>query len=221
MDYDPLWKFAVIAAAALILIWRLVGVQRRDQEGRAGMLEQFLPEIDRAVTTWSPWSYPRVEGWLDGSPVRVDLIPDTLVTRTLPTLWLQLRWAQAYEGRLCVTVDPVGAEFFSSDADCGRVLAPPDSWRARTEVHADGRGGILLRRLSELDPSIYPSLKQLSVLPGELKVTLRIARGERTIYRVARAAKFDPDCVTTEIVAEAVAVARAARDVLMNEEEAG
>lgn len=221
MEFDSLWKLAVFAIAALFLIWRLFGVRRKDREDRARMLDGFLPEIERPVSSTSPWSYPRVEGRLDGHPVRIDLVPDTLVVRTLPTLWLQLRWMQAYEGSLCVTVDPVGAEFFSDDADCGRLLPGPASWGARTEVHADARGGVLLRRLSAFNPSTYPSLKQLAVLPGEVKITLRCARAERSTYRVLRAAKFDPDCVTPAIVAETLAAARRARDVLTIQEEAG
>jgi hypothetical protein len=171
--------------------------------------------------SWSPWHYPRLDGMLDGYPVRLDLLPDTLVTRSLPTLWLQLRWALPHEGCFCVTIDPTGAEFFSNDADCGRLLPAPSSWRVRAEIHADGTGGVLLRRLSALDLSSYPSVKQISVVDGELRLTVRCARGELQIYRVMRAAKFPPDCVSPSIVAETLSLARAARDVLTAEREAG
>jgi hypothetical protein len=221
MEFDLLWKIAVAAAVALLLVWRALRMQERDRQGRMGMLDEAVPKVERAVVSVSPWRYPRVEGLLDGHPARFDLLADTLVTRALPTLWLQLRWVLPLEGSVCVTVDPVGAEFFTDDAACGRLVPPPRTWESRTEVHADASGGAVLRRLGALDLGAYPSLKQLSVLPGELKVTVRCARGERTYYRVLRAAQFPAECVTGEIVDEALSVARAARDVLETEREAG
>jgi hypothetical protein len=67
----------------------------------------------------------------------------------------------------------------------------------------------------------FPALKQITVSPRELKVMLRCARGELQIYRVLRAAQFPQDCVSPSIVAEALSLARAVRDALAVEREAG
>ncbi len=215
-----LWRVLIVAAVALLFGWRLLGVQRSDRATRAGMLDAFLPEILGPVVGWSTWRYPRLEGILDGTAIRIDLLPDTLITRTLPTLWLQVRWTLPQEGNLCVTVDPVGAEFFSDDAFYGRLVPTPPSFHVRAEVRTDESGQALLRRLSSLDLRSYAALKQLAVIHGELRLTLRCARGERTIYRVFRAAKFPSESVTPSLVKETLSLARAAREVLTVEQEA-
>ena len=82
-------------------------------------------------------------------------------------------------------------------------------------------GARFCARLAHLDLADFPELKQLTISPQELKVTLRCARGERQMYRVLRAAQFPPDCVSPHLVAESLAVARATQEVLAAEQEAG
>jgi hypothetical protein len=217
MEADLFLKIAVVAAVALMLGWRLVVATRTEHLEMASMLDPFLSVIEGATLTRSPWRYPRIDGALDGHPFRVDLVPDTLITRTLPTLWLEVRWAFREEGRFCVTVDPVGTEYFSDDQECGVRLEPPDQWHIRTNVRADRSGRALVGRLTEFDLTKYPSLKRVTMRDGELRATLRCARGERQIYRVLRAARFPADCVSAALVTEALSVARDVRDALKND----
>jgi hypothetical protein len=221
MEFDLLWRIAVVAAVALLFVWRLAAASNDERQTREHMLDEFLPRIDHPVLGWSTWRYRRIDGQLDGRPVRVDLVPDTLVPRALPTLWVQIRWAQAHDGELCVTADPVGAEFFSDDGERGERLRPPTAWRRRTEIRGLGGGRSLLHRLADLDLEDFPAVKQITITRSELKVTLYCARGERQMYRVLRAAKFPPDCVSASLVEESMAVVRTLQDVLDAEREAG
>src|SRR4030067_3657022 len=98
MEFDLLWKIAVVAAVVLFFPWRLAAARDDERQTRGHMLDEFLPHIEDPVLGWSTWRYRRIDGRLDGGPVRVDLVPDTLVPRALPTLWLQIRWAHQHKG---------------------------------------------------------------------------------------------------------------------------
>lgn len=221
MEFDLLWKTAVVAAVALLLGWRLVAARDDERQTKEHMLDEFLPRIEDPVLGWSTWRCRRIDGRLDGRPVRVDLVPDTLVPRALPRLWLQIRWARPHEGDLCVTVDPIGTEFFSDDGEHGQRLVPPATWNARTGVRGGEGARALLGRLAHLDLIEFPRLKQLTISPHELKATLFCAQGERQVYRVLRAAQFPADCVSPAVVSEALRAVRATEDVLAAEREVG
>jgi hypothetical protein len=209
MDVMLLAKIALGAAVALLLWRRVSNARRREIEARDHMLDTFLPVVEGPSLRLSPWHYLNIQGRLDGRPARIDLIPDTLHTRSLPTLWLQARLAGPHDGWLSVTKEWNGAEYFSEDADAGTRLSRPPSWPANTVVRGDNGGSLaLLHRMEHLDLDAYPSLKQLVVTGDEVKVTLRCARGDRAIYRVLRSGSFPADAVTPAIVAETLTVLR-------------
>jgi hypothetical protein len=173
------------------------------------MLDTFLPAVEGPSLRLSPWRYLNLQGRLDGRPARIDLIPDTLIPRALPTLWLQARWAGPHDGWLSVTKGWNGAEYFNEDTDAGTRLPRPASWPADTVVRGDDGGSLaLLHRIEHLDLDAYPSLKQLVVTGDEVKVTLRCARGDRGVYRALRSGSFPADAVTPAIVAETLTVLR-------------
>lgn len=221
MDLALLGKIAVVVAAALLLWWRVATARRRQLQARAHMLDGFLPVLRGARLGHSPWRYRNIEGWLDGRAARFDLLPDTLVTRSLPTLWLRARWVRPHQGWLCVTMERNGAEYFGDDCDLGTRLQPPARWPGNTEVR--GRGGeslALLHRLEDLDLSAYHTLKQFVLTGIEVKLTIRVARGDRAIYRVTRSADFSADAVTPALLEETLAVLRALDKNLTADEEA-
>lgn len=209
MDAILLIKIFVAVAAAAVLIWRIASIHSREAGGRTHMLDAFEEAVEYPRMRRSPWGYPRLDGSLDGYLIRVDLVPDTLVQRTLPTLWLEARWARPHEGRICVIRDPVGAEYsFDTDQFPTRI-APPPGWPSRTEVRSAGARVDLLQRLARFDIEGYPALKQICLTDNEVKVTMRCARGDRNIYRVLRSATFPGDAVSTEFVAETINALRA------------
>ena len=92
------------------------------------MLDGFLSVLGEPRTGIEPWGYEFVEGLLDGRPARVSLIPDSLITRTLPTLWLEARWASRHDAWLCVIAQCNGMEYFSDDVDEGQRLDLSSDW---------------------------------------------------------------------------------------------
>lgn len=222
MDTVTLLKIAAAAVAGLLLGWRFLAMYQKEHVGRAHMLDGFLDEIAAARLSKSPWRTPRVEGLFEGAAIRVDLVPDTLVQRALPTLWLELTWARPHEGHLYVTIDPVGTEYMIEDEICaGAILQTPPTWPKQTRVCGDGKSYPILDRLASVDPTDYPHLKQLAVTEQYLKLTLRATRAEFTTYRFLRSANFPADAVTPELIRESLSLLRTAeRTVTEPEEEA-
>ena len=173
------------------------------------MLDPFLPVLESPLVGRSPWGYEYVEGSFDGSAARVSLIPDTLITRTLPTLWLEMRWAQHHDAWLCVIADANGMEYFAEDVDEGTRMVSPDEWPEAVVVRGKGPGSLALRsRLRDLDIRAYTHLKMITISETETKVIMRCARAEVPLYRVLRAANFPDDAVKPELVSETVRVLR-------------
>ena len=82
----------------------------------------------------------------DGSPARVSLLPDALITRTLPTLWLELRWARRHDAWLCVILAANGMEYFTDDVDEGNRLVSPAEWPEGVVVRGKSQGSVALAR---------------------------------------------------------------------------
>ena len=93
----------------------------------------------------------------------MSLLPDTLITRTLPTLWLEVRWALPAHAFLCIIVDRNGMEYFADEVDEGTPLVTPAEWPASLMARGKGpQSAALARRLRHLDLSSYRGLKLLT-----------------------------------------------------------
>jgi hypothetical protein len=202
-------RIAIVTAAALLLGWVFLAYFRRDRSKMAHMLDPFLGALDEPHTGRSPWGYEFAEGALDGRPARVSLIPDSLITRTLPTLWLELRWARCHDAWLCVILAANGMEYFADDVDEGSRLVSPREWPESVLVRGKGPGSAALaRRLRDLDLTAYEDLKMFTLSETETKVIMRCARADVPYYRTLRSADFPEDSVKPELVSETVRVLR-------------
>jgi hypothetical protein len=209
MDVTLVVKIAIIVAAALVLGYIYVAYFRRDRSKTQHMLDGFLDVVDEAQVSRSPWGYERLHATLDGVPVDIDLIPDSLITRTLPTLWLEVRLARHYPAFLCAITLCNGMEYFADEVDRGSLLRAPREWPDSVRARGDSQASVaLLRRLAGWDITAYPHLKMLAFSETGLKVVMRCARGDLTQYRVLRSATFPEDSVKPELVDETVRLLR-------------
>lgn len=214
-------KIVAAAAAAVLAGYAIWKIRNRDRQGRLHMLDPFLGVLDRPRVSLTSWRYPAVQGDLDHSAARVDLFPDTLVLRALPTLWLQVRWRRAHSGNIRVTVQPTGTEYFAEADGLHTRFRPPPAWPETTEICGTGSESLqVLHLLRGLDLSAFPSLKQLAVNDREVQVTMCCARGDRTTYRVLRSVKFAADAVSQEIVTETMSLLRTVEERLSGHEPA-
>ena len=209
MDVSLVIRIAIVVAAALGLGYVYLKYFRRDTAGRQHMLDDFLGYIDDPLVGKSPWGYERLDGTLDGDRARIDLVPDSLITRTLPTLWLELRLARPSEAFLCVITLCNGMEYFADEVDEGTLLNTPGTWPEGTRVRGKTPASMaLLRRVADLDLGAYPHLKMLALTEAGIKVVMRAARGNITQYKVLRSATFAEDSVTSDLVDETVRLVR-------------
>ncbi len=209
MDVALIIKIALVVAAGLGLAYLYVKYYRRDRGRTQHMLDGFLPLLGDPQVGRSPWGYERLDGTLDGDRVRIDLLPDSLITRTLPTLWLELRMSRPYDAFLCVITLCNGMEYFADEVDEGTLLNTPQGWPEEARVRGKSPASLaLLRRIADLDLSAYPSLKLLVFSEKGLKVVMRAARGDVSQYRVLRSATFAEDSVKPELVDETVRLVR-------------
>jgi hypothetical protein len=220
VDISLIIRLAIVVAAALVLSYVFVAYVRRDRHKTQHMLDHFLGVIDDARVGRSPWGYERMVGSLDGSAVKIDLIPDNLITRTLPTLWLELCIARPQEAFLCVIVLCNGMEYFADEVDEGTLLPTPAEWPESVRVRGTSQASVaLLRRVRDFDIAAYHDLKLLVFSESGLKVVMRCARGDVPLYRVLRAASFPEDSVKPDLVDQTVRLLRDLEHALDRGEE--
>jgi hypothetical protein len=220
LDTSLALRIAIVAAAALLLGWVARAFFRQERGKNQHMLDVFLGVLGSPSVGRSPWGYECIEGTLDGCPARVSLLPDSLITRTLPTLWLELRWARRHDAWLCVILAANGMEYFSEDVDEGNRLVSPAEWPEGVVVRGkSAESAALARRLRGLDLTAYKDLKMITLSESETKVVMRCARADISHYRVLRSADFAEDSVKPELVTETVRVARDIERALRATEE--
>ena len=202
-------KIAVIAAVALLIFWLLRSSSRWDGYAMRHMLDAFLSVLESPRAGCSPWGYQLVQGTLDGRLAQVSLLPDSLITRTLPTLWLEFRWQRGHDAWLCIILAANGMEYFTDDVDEGSHMVTPAEWPKAVIMRGKGpQSAALARRLRNLDLAAYHDLKMVTLSETETKVIMRCARADVPHYRVLRSADFPEDSVKPELVSETVRVVR-------------
>jgi hypothetical protein len=197
----------------VLLGWRVVVATRAARGEQLHLLDRFLPIVANAQVAAGELGYPAIRGSLDGHPVRLELIPDTLGFRALPVLWLEVRWKRSHAGRLLLIRQRTGTEYFDDDSRLSRRLEI-NGWPVATEVWGEAGGQNLLSRIQTIDPADFPSIKRILVQENELRVTLRCDRGDAPAYRVLRRAKFPSAAASDALVAETVKLLRAVEHAL-------
>jgi hypothetical protein len=220
MDAGLIIRIAIVVAAAIVLGYVYLAYFRRDRRSTQHMLDGFMNVIANPCVGRSPWGYERLDGTFDGARIKLDLIPDSLITRTLPTLWLEARIGRPHDAFLCVIVLCNGMEYFADEVDEGTLLSTPAEWPESVRVRGKSQASVaLLRRLRAFDIDAYRDLKLLVFTETELKVVMRCARGDLSQYRVLRSATFPEDSVKPALVDETVRLLRDLERVLDRGEE--
>ncbi len=113
---EPMLAAALVAASITLAAALLCGRQaRRAAAWRAGLLSECAARLDAARLGRDRAGFATLDGGHDGAPVAVRLIPEALVHRRLPQLWLSvsLRLPLPVEATLDVLRRPAGAEFYA------------------------------------------------------------------------------------------------------------
>jgi|GEM_PF-6606456 len=192
---------------------------RRENLRRMVMLHGALDRFDEPVVTKSPWRYPRIDATFEGSPIRVDLVPDSMLRKGLPVLWAQLTWERPHGGALYVTTTPRAGEYLKEpNIHDRRRYATPEAWPEDTFVSGDDDTGLeMLGALERFDPAPHKRLKQIAITRNDISVTVRAAYARRP-HRVFIASEvFTTNPVDPRVVDQGLGVLQEVESLLAGE----
>lgn len=167
--------------------------RRREARWRAGLLNGCAVRLAEPCLGRDRAGFATLRGQRAGAAVDVRLLPDTLVHRRLPQLWLRvtLRRPLAVGATLDVLRRPVGAEFYTPDALPIRHPVP-ETWPPDTLVRGTaGAADVLARAAPALGRILAdPRVKNVLVTPGGVRLTVQASQGARGRYLLLRESRF-------------------------------
>jgi hypothetical protein len=184
---------------------------RRAAAWRAHLLDRVASTLPEARLAMRPDGFPALAGRLpDGRKVTIELIPDTLVFRRLPELWLIVTIAETTDGTgpsIGGLARPTGAEFYAMVPALPRLLQLPDGAGSLLVKGSDdisvleaGRLGAELARLFEDE-----ELKEIVATPRLTRVVRHAAEGHRGAHLLLRQTRFAIDAIPPDLVSRALA----------------
>lgn len=217
----------LIALAAVIANFAIRD-HLRAVAARRGMLDQCRGTLDDEKWTCGGDGVPSLEGRWNGHAVKVALIPDTMVVRRLPQLWLSVTVLSSGtdSASIGVVARHTGNEFYSSVHEMQRRLDPPAGLPLDVLVRGDGAGAVQLcdRLASDLTRLFAdPLIKDVTVTSRGARIVRQIAEGRRGEHLLLRQAVFDGATVDRQTLLatlEALRLLLQRRDDVMRTEAA-
>ena len=185
------WVLAAGLGVAAVGLWRrLIAAGSARKMARAGYLDLCQPLFTGSFTKVAETGFPRLSGQYRGQKFDIQVVPDTLSYRKLPTLWLLVSLPAALP--LTATFDlmlrPTGLESFSNFARLPRQIALPagfpDSGAIRSDNPAAMADEAILRR--HLAAFAGEGLKELLVAPSGVRVVWLVEEADRGRYLLFR-----------------------------------
>lgn len=228
-----------ILALGILFVGILIGMalwqSARTKKSRANILNSVLPLLDTYRVTQDGSDFARLEGTYRGHKFKIELIPDMVGLRKLPSLWLLLTLQERlpWRGSLDLLMRPQNIEFWSPSSQLGHAMTLPKHWPQHMAVHTNRPEEI--PAMERLDPHIAifddPRMKELLIAPGGVRLVWQADQGRSAHYMVLRQAEWErlqiePDKVRS-MLETAIAIHRdllaAAREdgITMPEEDHG
>ena len=186
-------------------------LSRREGRWRADLLSDCAGRLAAPRLGRDRAGFATLRGRYLGAAVDVRLVPDTLVHRRLPQLWLQvtLRTPLATGGVLDILRRPAGAEFYAPDHLPNRYPVP-EAWPADTLLRGTADADRLLARVAPaLGPILAdPRVKEVLFTPDGLRLTLQASQGARGTYLLLRGSRFPIERVSPELIDGILGAAR-------------
>jgi len=169
---------------------------RRAVSARRSLLDDCRGVLDEERWTAGADGLPALEGRAFGHAVTVALIPDTMVMRRLPQLWLSVTVLDATPGApsLSLLARPSGNEFYAATHDLPGRVEPPAGLPLDVMIRGDGvRAHALCQRLAGLFQTLLadPRVKEITLTKRGVRVVRQVAEGRRGEHLLLRQAVFD------------------------------
>jgi hypothetical protein len=221
--------FALFVVTGLGLLYAMARRDHLKEAGRrAGLLEPIAARLPQASTTIRPDGFPALAGRLaDGRAVTIELIPDTLVHRRLPELWLivTIEEETPLGGPTIGGLSrPTGAEFYALVPALPRLLEMPEGVETSLLLRCSNDFiGPAAERLGRAVIRLFDDreIKEIVSTPRFTRIVRQASEGERSAHLLLRQSRFAiaevPPVLVTRAVAEADLL-RAARGERMSSE---
>lgn len=180
---------------------------RRAVAARRALLDDCRGVLDDERWTAGADGFPALEGRAIGRRVKVALIPDTMVVRRLPQLWLSVTMFDTLPGApsLSVLARHSGNEFYSVAHDLPERVDAPPGLPLDVLIRGDGvRAAALCWRLAPALTTLFadPHMKDVTLTARGVRVVRQVAEGRRGEHLLLRQAVFDAAHVDREILAQ-------------------
>ena len=208
-----------LGGGLVFLALRLHKASLARQKRRAGFFDLVTPHMKRLRRQITPCGFPRVSGEIQGVETDLQVIPDTLTWRKLPTLWLLVTQpcALPLSQRIHLMIRPRGAEAFSAFHDLAFQTRPgeglPYDAGLRSEQPLSPEEAALLRRHSYLFED--PRLKELIIAPEGVRLSWMADEANRARYLIFREAEMGETPLSPEDLAPLLAGLAALRDDIL------
>ena len=188
---DPQTFLALLLVAGLML-WQAYRLSRgaaQRRAWRAGYFNRVQSLLANPRIRIEPGGFARLTGRLDGTPVDLQAVPDTLTTRKLPALWVLATLPEPTPLRHTwhLMLRPRGAETFSAFDRLPRLLSPvsglPEDSAVRTDAPTGEPPALLAEAVSRLGED---RLKEVILSPKGLRLTWLAEEAPRASYMLFR-----------------------------------
>ncbi|MEZ2132137.1 MULTISPECIES: hypothetical protein [unclassified Sinorhizobium] len=220
---------ALLILSMAMCVWLCLGGVREHRHAmalRRRLLDEAEGLLAGARITTGPDGFPTASGCIpDGRLVKIELVPDSMIPRRLPQLWLRLTLyepAPRHRPVIGALARPTGAEYYSLVHDMPEWMTPPDAM-ASVLVRGDGSAApwqterVLLHFSTLFADSL---VKEAVISPNGVRIIRQAAQGERPAHLFLRQSRFPIASVPAEDMGTAIAIARALAAVLPETEPA-
>jgi hypothetical protein len=211
--------FAVASVAALYIM------ARRDHDAamaaRARLLDSVVTLFDEAKLRVAGDGFPVLTGRLpDRRQITIELIPDTMVMRRLPQLWLVVTLSETMKRArpsFGALARPTGSEFYSRIDELPERIEPPPGLDSSIMIRGNAPfGGVDANRAGEALRLLFADkrVKEVMVTPKGVRIVRQASQGERGAHLLLRQVRFPIAAVQPELVRTAIEEADAMRGAL-------
>jgi hypothetical protein len=184
----------LVAVAVLAVVHRRSATTAARE--RAAVLDDVVDLLDGVRAAGHRGTHPTLTGTVDGRPVTLRLVVDSLTMRKLPVLWLEVvvRRDLPVAAPLNLLRRPTGTEFFSPDGRYDHELAPPAGCprpaRLSTTDARRAPDAVVLEPAEDLLRD--PRLKEVGLGRSGVRAVWLVAEADQGAYRLGRRAVFGP-----------------------------
>lgn len=185
---------AVLGLTLIYLLRHTVQARRTRDTARAGYFATVAPLFDASRSQIQASGFARMAGRWQGLPIDLQVVPDTLTFRKLPSLWVMvtLTEPQPVRGEMHILARPGQNDSFSRFAEM-RVSVPlPPGFPEACALRCDGAEHLPPQKVVAGWAALFadPAMKELVLSPKGLRIVFLAEEADRGRYLLFRDAEM-------------------------------